>query len=204
MRSYAGDRKNEEEEDQRALPVSVSQLVAIVSAATKQTFYTTDCVAGCIDVSSVTFFGLFRRHRRRRRLFFLSRPSVHNSCCDGDAIRAPSRSSFSFFFSFQSSLPSTSSNDAHTPFPFTSTSSFSLSFLSLSLFFLLVCYLKGETQFTLASHSSLQTAEFARRRRRRRKHIFALNRNYSQITHSKCLPSLRGHTETRKANFSDA
>jgi hypothetical protein len=86
------------------------------------------------------------------RFFFSLAPATSvrllYCCYDDDAMYAHSRS---FFFSFQSSLPS-SSNNAYTyniHFPFASTSSF-----SLSLFFLSY-YLKGETQFKIASHSLL-------------------------------------------------
>ncbi len=100
------------------------------------------CVAGRIYVSSVTLCVF-------SSLAFATSVRLLYCCYDDDAIYICIVSEF--FFSFQSSLPS-SSNNAHTHntlFPFISTSSF-----SFSLFFL-ACYLKEETQFKIASHSSL-------------------------------------------------
>ena len=148
------------------------QLVAIVSAATKQTSIMY-CIAGWLVVSSVTLCGRFFSSL----LFSLSRshqprPSV--CCCDGDARCVPRlfsslSLSLSLFFRFTRRCR----RRRHRRLT-THTLSIYIHFILLfssspssSSLFSFARYLKGETQFKIASHSSLQTYRFARRRRRR-------------------------------------
>jgi hypothetical protein len=100
-------------------------------------------VAVRIDVSSVTlcvFFSSFVLATSVRLLY---------CCYDDDAIYTHSLSHFFFRFSRRCRRRLTT-HIHNTLFSFTSTSSF-----SFSLFFFLACYLKEETQFKIASHSSL-------------------------------------------------
>ncbi len=134
-------KEREIERKRETTNICRSLLVAIVSAATKQTqiIYS---IVDRINVSSVTLcvFSFLPLGTSVRLLY----------CCYDDHAIYTYSLSFFFRFSRRRCRPRRLTTHIYnTLFPFTSTSSF-----SFSLFFL-ACYLKGETQFKIASHSSL-------------------------------------------------